>query len=58
MKRQTSTPIKSGSKSAKSKSDQSFSRFLNDPVVAGALLVFAFVALMFSLQQFLAARGY
>lgn len=35
----------------------SFTKFLSDPVIATALLVFAFIALMFSLNEFLAARG-
>lgn len=34
-----------------------FTKFLADPVVATALLVFAFVALMFALEQFTRARG-
>lgn len=35
-----------------------FSKFLQDPMIAGALLVFAFIALMFALNEFVAARGF
>jgi len=36
----------------------SFLKFLQDPMIAGALLVFAFIALMFSLNEFVAVRGF
>ncbi|MEK7581488.1 MAG: hypothetical protein AAB512_04340 [Patescibacteria group bacterium] len=42
----------------KKKESTTFSKFLSDPLIASALLVFAFIALMFSLTEFLKARGF
>ena len=53
-----SQSVESKGKVGNPKSKITFSKFLSDPLIASALLVFAFIALMFSLTEFLKARGF
>ncbi len=58
MKSKDSSSQTPNQKDNKGSKHQTFSAFLSDPMIAGALLVFAFIALVFSLHDFLNAKGF